>query len=157
MSEMHGSVELGRVPFYLTQRLRRRDRRMGPGFDGLFACDYMGSAEFEWGALPESLGRIRETKKRLVVHTGEVTRNGVTATVYVVGDRRRVEFVPAALTEWMAEARPHGKEATWFPEQVDGTSKDWMRATDAWWALRSDVMWSLDAETANRLMEGIRG
>lgn len=47
---------------YLIQRAKFEtcDRK---GIDGLLSFDYMGSSEFEWGALPKSLKRIRDNSK----------------------------------------------------------------------------------------------
>lgn len=47
--------------FYV-QRLRARKQPLdnSTGIDRIFIMDYMGSAEFEWGALPRALDRIRD-------------------------------------------------------------------------------------------------
>ena len=47
--------------FYLVQRMKANEVSEGnstPSFDELFRMDYMGAAEFEFGALPKSLKRI---------------------------------------------------------------------------------------------------
>ena len=45
---------------YLIQQAKFSDRSDRKGIDSILAFDYMGSAEFEFGALPQSLKRIRE-------------------------------------------------------------------------------------------------
>lgn len=45
---------------YLIQRGRFNNRNFKKGIDSIIAFDYMGSSEFEWGALPKSLKSIRE-------------------------------------------------------------------------------------------------
>lgn len=45
---------------HLIQRGKISDRDWKNGIDSIINFDYMGSSEFEWGALPESLGRIRK-------------------------------------------------------------------------------------------------
>lgn len=149
------TTETRPMSFYLTQRLTRRDRPGVGGFDGVFGCQYMGSAEFEWGALPESLARIRAAK-RLGVHIGRVTRKDTERHVFVVGDVKRIEQVPDDLTAWMTNDYPRGKEMTYFPEHVEGTVGDWQADTHAWWSLTDDVMWALDADTADRLLMAVR-
>lgn len=141
--------------FYLTQRLTRRDMSSAKGFDGLFGCQYMGSAEFEFGALPESLARIRKAK-RLGIHIGSVTRRDATRTVFVVGDVKRIEQAPDGLTAWMVADYPWGKEMTYFPEAVEGTMQEWQTATDAWWSLTDDVLWTLDHDIAELLLKAVR-
>lgn len=44
----------------LIQRGTFETREYKTGIDSILKFDYMGSSEFEWGALPKSLGRIRE-------------------------------------------------------------------------------------------------
>lgn len=144
--------------FYLVQRLQQRDRLLvgASGFDRAFACEYMGSAEFEWGALPDSLKRMRSAGRKLVVHEGEVSRGGVSVPVFIVGHRKDVAAIPERLTEWMTEPYPYGKERTHFPEQVDGTANEWEARTHAWWALNEDVMWALRADIASALLSQVR-
>lgn len=48
---------------YLIQRAKFADRPIKSGIDQILSFDYMGSAEFEFGALPESLKRIRSNSK----------------------------------------------------------------------------------------------
>lgn len=138
--------------FYLVQRLDRRDAGM-TGFDARFGCQYMGSSEFEWGAIPDSLKRIRSARK-VVIHEGEVTRKGITRTVYVVGDKKVVTGIPERLTAWMVDEHPRGKEWSYFPEYVDGTQSEYQNA-DAWWGLGEDAMWTLDATIADDLLAAI--
>lgn len=52
------------MPFRLVQRLHRSSPRPEKkGVDRYFSMDYMGSAEFEFGALPDSLGRMRRFRE----------------------------------------------------------------------------------------------
>lgn len=45
---------------YLVQRAKFRDEINRKGLNNILSFDYMDSAEFEFGALPKSLKRIRE-------------------------------------------------------------------------------------------------
>lgn len=45
---------------YLIQRAKFENRQGKTGIDSILRFDYMGSSEFEWGALPASLKRVRE-------------------------------------------------------------------------------------------------
>lgn len=47
-------------PPYLIQRAKFAENGHGLGIDSILQFDYMGSAEFEFGALPDSLKRIRK-------------------------------------------------------------------------------------------------
>lgn len=139
--------------FYLVQRLTRRDHDGAKGFDRLFGCQYMGSAEFEWGAIPESLKRIRASK--VALHVGEVARKGAAVTVYVVGPRKVTPTIPDRLTAWLVDDYPRGKEMSYFPDYVEGMPREYATA-DAWWSLNEDVMWTLDAEVAQDLLRAVK-
>lgn len=56
---------------YLVQRILKKDYSAPgkKGVDALFSFDYMGSAEFEFGALPQALKRMREHAKDLKIET----------------------------------------------------------------------------------------
>jgi hypothetical protein len=60
-------TEQEKKPPYLVQRLQKtydgKPREGAKGVDRFFMMDYMGSAEFEFGALPASLKRIRAMPK----------------------------------------------------------------------------------------------
>lgn len=61
------SLEKFRYP-HLIQRVRRRAGSTSPnskGVDQLFVFDYMGSAEFEFGALPSALKQMRSGRREL--------------------------------------------------------------------------------------------
>lgn len=139
--------------FYLTQRLTRRDGG-GSGFDAHFSCDYMGSAEFEWGALPASLKRIRASRK-IALHEGTVTRKSIVVPVFVVGDKKTISTIPDLLTEWISDEYPRGKEMTYFDRLIEGTAGEYVRC-NAWWSLSDDVMWSLDRNVAEDLLLAVR-
>jgi hypothetical protein len=48
----------------LIQRVRYRKNDLRKGIDAFFEFDYMGSSEFEWGALPKSLKLMRELRMK---------------------------------------------------------------------------------------------
>lgn len=135
--------------FYLVQRLKPTTFTARAGFDGFFSCEYMGSAEFEWGALPDSLRRMRAAK--LTRTSAEV--NGT--TVYFVHPKSNTSVVDDFL-EWLtAPGRfPHSKEQTYLPEILAGSRPEYVE-TIAWWSLDDDVMIAIDEPTALRLIEAV--
>lgn len=137
----------------LVQRLIRRDSSRG-GFDGVFACDCMGAAEFEWGALPDSLKRIR--KSRVVVQSHPVQRGDRVRDVFFVGSPKRIAAMVGGFEEWLADEYPRGKELTYFPEHFEDRADEWRAEVTAWWSLGDDVMWALDKDTAHALRDAIK-
>lgn len=94
------NIEDWRQP-YLIQRIRKPQGYVNP-FDGvsnnfapdsaliinqrLFTFDYMGSAEFEWGAVPKALRMLSEISNSGNLYYGEVSL-GVNCIVYFICDK----------------------------------------------------------------------
>jgi hypothetical protein len=113
--------------YWLVQRLRKPYVASGrTGFDTLFACDYMGSAEFEWGAIPKALQSVRAAK-RLVVEPREVTWAGVTRTVWFVGPEQGMAEKIADWDAWRVEENCRAKESP--PGSVRRSAGTWRTGT----------------------------
>jgi hypothetical protein len=100
--------------------------------------DYMGSAEFEFGALPKSFRRIEavaeDWKCRLVP---EITENDVPLRVYSAFEDEQFETYKGYLLELRA-GKGHTKERTDFFPGNDYTKK--YGKTNFWWDITNDVM-----------------
>lgn len=140
---------------YLVQRVTRTDQRHKTGFDAKFSLDYMGSSEFEFGAVPASLKRMRATN--LVLHTGTVTRHDTEHTVYIVTAKAIAPDVSAAMTAWLADEYPRGQENSRFHQHLDGDTSAYVLRTNAWWDITHDIMWSLDEAIARDLLAAVTG
>lgn len=83
---------------YLVQRMEARtgapsDKK---GVDALFRMDYMGAAEFEFGALPSALRRIRENLPLPAPVEIKATRDGEPVSLWYVGPANALP----AVTYW---------------------------------------------------------
>ena len=144
-----------------TPRFRRAQRLSARGYLGTrtgidmdFALEYMGSAEFEWGAVPESLARIRQNRRRLTVEAAPIeSPSGDVRHVWMIADRRRMDDIWPAFAAWVAQGCP-GKEHARFVEQFPAEHDARYDKTIAWWDLEADVAWALDAQTARLLLAG---
>jgi len=115
--------------------------------------DYMGSAEFEFGALPESLRRIEAQQKKgtALLDLAESMRDGDRPL------RLHHGLSAEELSEYIETLRqlrdgPFGtvrlKERSEFAiAERTGT----FRRADFWWDLTNDVMFSFHKEFMNRL------
>lgn len=113
--------------------------------------EYMGSAEFEFGALPESLRAIRalgdKWNRRTVL---EIKEGEASLRVYsAFTDEEFEEYKAHLLRLRDPKARPNTKESTYFEEGRKAASK-YIR-TDFWWDLDNHVMFGFDKEFMNRL------
>ena len=140
--------------FYLVQRLgSKKLHRADQGFDGYFSLDYMGSSEFEWGAIPKALKAMRE--QRVIVEPAKVYIDGRDHEVYFVG-HKGVRNAGADMEAWArgdGHRRPfYGKEWTRFHEVLIGQNGEFDR-TDAWWDIENNVAWAVDPDVADKLVD----
>jgi hypothetical protein len=120
---------------------------------GDYELDYMGSAEFEFGAIPEANNRLAKAGKGLRLSVGEnrymdrpldflwINDEGDPFDVWCLwasGSERR--------PEWWAGYKPRpfeGKERPYdFEKKLRG--EDYKYGGDVWWALGANVMWAFN-------------
>jgi hypothetical protein len=139
--------------FYLVQRLQAKRAPHSPakGFDGYFSLDYMGSSEFEWGAIPKALKAMRE--RPVVVEPQTVSIDGLDWDIHFVG-HEGVSAAGEAMEAWAGGSerrRPfYGKEWPQFHEVLTGQQSDYVR-TNAWWDIENNVAWAIDPAVADLL------
>jgi len=138
--------------YYLVQRMTKKDQpyKNDKGIDSHFDLDYMGSSEFEWGAVPKSLKRLRQSP--VEVTPQPLSFEGQVHTVYFVAHPNETADKWAALQRWV-DGGMRGKEWTKFDRMLRDAATDWR--TDAWWSIDTDAAWALDQETADLLATAI--
>lgn len=111
------------------------------------SLDYMGSAEFEWGALPESFRRIEAHPMPFIMRIVDSitdTKDGIVRPLKVWSCLQDDEFTfyVAELTKLRND---HGrtKEYTSFEKDRQLSSYD---KTDFWWDIRNDAMFGFDVD-----------
>jgi hypothetical protein len=136
---------------YLVQRVLRREFGPGTGIDRLFAFDYMGSSEFEWGALPAALREMRE--HTLVIRS---IRHGEHTCTFIghAGDEVKAQTFFA---DQLGERTASLKEATGLRRTYNG--EKYADKTIGWWALDQDCPWLIfrnmaDAYAWNEALHG---
>lgn len=120
--------------FWLVQRLAlRQPVTTDMGFDGFFKFEYMGSAEFEYGAPHAALKRMRSA------HLTETAFDIDGATVFLITDPATREAKFDSMLDWLTASPPaRSKELTRFPEALRGEDTN---GTVAWWSFDDDVAW----------------
>ena len=119
---------------YLVLRGSFQDRDFKTGIDSILKFDYMGSSEFEWGAIPSSLDRIR---KEISSYTYlDVPIQGKVITVFCKDSQK--SDVKQYL-EKLASGGFHTKSWHAFDDYVNhsGFFKD---RVDHWWDIENDFM-----------------
>lgn len=135
----------------------------GYGRLGDYELDYMGSAEFEWGAIPDSLKRFAEANDNNKLMRGELDykpTNKKLVFLYIEDDYPNGEELYDEFLEWVGE-RCDGKEPSYdFHERLtdperyaENEKKGWTRNTEVWWSLLDDVMFSFVDEDGTSHLE----
>ncbi len=122
----------------------------------VFSFDYMGAAEFEFGAVPKALNGIAKDHKRLVAHELTIelstlaedwqdkTRYEGEATVFVICRKAHVAEVENRVRTWASEGyRSELKETTRLEDSLRPVRKEWNR-TDGWLELDNGFFFFTD-------------
>ena len=135
---------------YLIQRATIHHPRREGRFSEAVSLDYMGSAEFEWGALPQSLRELQARVDAIKVTiepriTGE---NGESLRVlHTFTDEEYEEYFGHLLN--LREGKGQTKESTYFDKDHSKHFKT-LRC-DLWWDLNNSVMFTFDKVFMKRL------
>lgn len=111
---------------------------------GVFEFDYMGSAEFEWGAVPKAFRMLAEGRKALVAYEIE----GLPRPVYVLAPKALQSEVTGYLRVLGSERYPEGvrlKETSQFYDALTPGAKDsYPVKTVAWLELDNPFFFTID-------------
>ena len=125
---------------YLIQRAEFKNREEKKGIDSIISLDYMGSSEFEWGALPDSLKKIRSGYNDYVYLDVPIMDKVVTV---FCKDFQKSE-VKTYLTK-LSKREMILKERIGFDLYINN-GDDYLE-TDFWWDLDNDLMfWNKNPE-----------
>jgi hypothetical protein len=124
---------------YLIARAKIEERDYKKGFDSIVNLDYMGASEYEWGAIPESLARIR---KNINDYTYlDIPIKNLSVTVFCHNDNK--SDVNKYLTE-LASGKMRTKNGNHFDWYVQNEKKsDFTYVRDRvnfWWDIENDLM-----------------
>lgn len=128
----------------------------------IFSFDYMGAAEFEFGAVPEALTEIAKAaeKGELVAHTFEFDKSRIekdwrknavqptgTATIYVLCVKGDEAEIQSRIEGWASERyNSELKESTRLADVLDVDSQRYTVRTAGWLELNNGYMFFTDKE-----------
>jgi len=117
--------------------------------------DYMGSAEFEFGALPKSLRRIQQKvdswTKALIP---DIQYVGINLRLFSALKPEELEVYSGYLKSIYYEDSIHLKENARFTDLSKKTFK-FSSDPDFWWDIENDIMWTFHKLFSNRLIEHV--
>lgn len=122
----------------------------------IFRFDYMGAAEFEWGAVPKALQHIAKNRKQYIAYTLDVrTRNKNTGTVYVICPEENKGYISdwikkKAYDEYGKSGRGT-KEAVLLDSVLDGV--EYSRDLKGWLELDTGFFFFVDKDMFNQVCQ----
>jgi len=125
----------------LIQRGKFKSRPEKVGIDNILLFDYMGSSEFEWGALPKALADMR---KNITEYTYmDVPMNGKVITVFC-NNKHKPDI--KIYLQSLAENKWYLQEYSDFNYYIYPT-EHCKSYTDFWWDIQNHIMfWRKDNE-----------
>jgi len=137
---------------YLIQRATFRKSEKS-GIDSLLEFDYMGSAEFEFDALPKSLKAIRKEVNEYEKITFQI--KGMSIEVFCKSEDRIAVF---DFINGLAVNKYRLKEYSGFDNYTGSFPvKSYMRRVDFWWDIENNFMfWKSNEDFTKEFMERIR-
>jgi hypothetical protein len=148
-----------RTPYLIQRMIRRKDPIKNPWLNNLYRMDYMGSSEFEWGALPKSLKRFTKNFDNLVIHKVDV-KNFKDEPLFLIDLSEMVEQYPIQdLIDGKFNLHERlNFDYAWKGEGGYGNHKkpfDPIRHPSAWWDIDNDVMFTFKKLHINKLLAAI--
>lgn len=139
---------------YLIQRGRLRDISSPiTGIDQIVAFDYMGSAEFEFGALPKSLKKFTIVADNLKIYETEI-EDYKKEKIYIISsgnsDFGKINnfILQISLNKYRL------KEYSRLFESLNNLSNDYMYI-DFWWDIENNYMFVIGKENAENVKKAI--
>lgn len=142
---------------YLVQNGTIEDRDYKKGFDSIVSLGYMGYAEYEFGAVQDSLKRIRENIKDYIYIDVPVFEKPIT----VFCNENQIPEIRQLLTK-LGNDEIRTKGVSYFKHHVNPSEYDvkWQAKhplkEDFWWDLDNDIMfWKKNPEFETKFRDTI--
>ena len=135
---------------YHIQRMKKPYNSNGEGLDKYFRMDYMGSAEFEFGALPASLKRVRKHLNEYAVY--DLPDIDKRLRVFCKSEDLPMieEFVKINATN---NYEPRLKELTCLTHVLEG--EGYNKDTTGWWDIDNDWFMTIGQEDITKVINGV--
>jgi hypothetical protein len=137
---------------YLIQRGKFENRDYKKGIDSIICLDYMGSSEFEFGALPESLNKIRKDINDYIYIDILLNKKDVSVFCKKSQENELYEYL-----ENLAKNNFHLQEYSDFNNFIYPTKYS-KSSTDFWWDIENNLMfWIKNTEFQTKFKNLING
>lgn len=144
------NTQINNMKTTLIQRANFEDRDYKKGIDAILKFQYMGSSEFEWGALPESLGKIRNYLSEYTYLDVPISDKVITVFCNNTQKSEVKNYLESlSKNEWRL------KEYSDFDKYINPTENLKSR-TDFWWDISNHLMfWRKNIDFEKKFKEAI--
>lgn len=115
-------------------------------FRPIFRFDYMGSAEFEFGAVPEAFGHLY-TNLDLYEISSMIIDN---STVWILGKKEDMEEIKSRIIK-LTKREIHTKEFVGLKESIDPKDNYWKERFVGWVELDNVFLFSLKKDFIDKI------
>jgi hypothetical protein len=138
---------------YLLQRAKFEDDSSRKGIDSVLSFDYMGSHEFECGALPQSLKSIREDISKYI-HFQYYFKDYPSKCASVFCKKEAKDSVIDTI-EQLSKKELRLKEYCDLDKYISDDNK--FRHSDFWWDIENNFMfWKFNPDFGSKFLELIK-
>lgn len=155
---MKGLLVVTKMDFpYLVQRVifRKNSPNSAKGVDKYFGFDYMGSSEFEWGALPKALEEMRAAHPAKWKPKKIQVKDKI---VWYVGSEESFPCAEALFKDQLGGQKCRLKEITGIAASLSPKEpRPFYSGYDGWWAIDAQPPWAffIKKEHAKMWLEGL--
>lgn len=140
----------------LIQRGRFSVQEWKKGVDNVVRFDYMGSSEFEGGALGASLRFIRNNLKEYDLTIQQVSAYGKQTRYFLFGPKGKEEEIAESIKQ-VALNKIYLMEVTYFDAACGNTN--WLTPSslpNLWWDIKNHFIWWLPHELQDKFITALR-
>jgi hypothetical protein len=136
---------------WLIYRCTFKKNGTSEGVDSLLRFDYMGSAEYEFGALPKSLKRMVSKIEKMEIFKTPYKRNdGKGLFLLCLPEEREYECYIHNMVQSKYEKL---KEQIYLKANIDGTAS--YSKSDIFWDIENDIIFGFGEEEVDAVREAI--
>ena len=138
----------------LIQRAKFENRDFKKGIDSIVHFDYMGSSEFEWGALPTALKILTKSADKLITIQYDILKDIYDNNIWIIALNEKDADEYSKYIKDIYDEKIRLKECPYLKEYM--INKDSNSLTNAWWDIDNNVMFTFGVASAMNLINGIK-
>ena len=148
-------------PYLIQRMIEKRNPPENPSLDELYSMGYMGSSEFEWGALPKALKVLTKNIDNLIIEKTKI-KNYMNEKCFIIGDKETIDEYKLIIgnlfnRKFILKERLGAEYILTGKGSYSNSSifKPFYHPS-AWWDIDNHIMFTFKGEKAIKLLEGMK-